>query len=456
MMRKKLLCILCSVMLVLTACGSEGEAPSKGKKREAAEKKQVTLTDTPTPTQVVENTPTPTAEPEYTVIRMLCTAVKTDSTRYSYEVAIEELQKRHPEIHFEWDAKDLYDYKEIIKASLPFMDEEGAPDIFISYAGELFQTVVNSDTAYCLENIYPEYRDVLPRKFCKNMTRDGVLYGIPLNFNAVLMYTNMDVLGKVGYDSVPQTVSEWLECCERLKAAGIVPLGCAGREAWCISEVFEPILLQTLGAGELNKRFAGEASWDDPAVANAVDLLQQMIAKGYIDPNTNNMSNDEVKEEFYDGRYAFYINGSWNTADMAAQLGADKVRISAFPALDPQNAPSKVFIGGPTEGITVNARSKNPELSAKLAFELAQLISKYEYLDGCGYTPFTVDYADSNLNEITQRAERLFTDSEDMVLFGDALMRSDDVNPYLMGLLKVYEGLINGKGFTDYMKTNVR
>jgi len=127
-----------------------------------------------------------------------------------------------------------------------------------------------------------------------------------------------------GWDHVPETYEDLTKCCDDLLAKGIIPFGCAGKETWCVTEYLEPIIIKTIGFEALNKIFAGEATWNDPDIAGAVTTFQEMINKGYFDPNGAALGNDEVKANFLAGKTAFYQNGSRNTGEVDQLLGYHK------------------------------------------------------------------------------------------------------------------------------------
>jgi sn-glycerol 3-phosphate transport system substrate-binding protein len=53
---------------------------------------------------------------------------------------------------------------------------------------------------------------------------DGKMIGVPFNSSTCLMYANMDILKKVGIESVPKTYEEFEAMAPKIKAAGYIPL----------------------------------------------------------------------------------------------------------------------------------------------------------------------------------------------------------------------------------------
>jgi len=459
-MRKKLFCIVLAMILLLSACADDSATVRKGKTRKAPEternhseeKNPTPDTDTPTPTP---DAPTPTPEQELH-LRMWCVAVENDSTRPAYDRAVREMRKKYPDICLDWEAMQYDEYKMKIKAVMANPEGNPMPDIFYTYGGHFLEDFVTLGRVLCLDDYYEDYADVLPKNTCVNVTYNGKLYGIPTNYNVVLMFSNMDILAKAGYEEVPSTLAELAACCDRLLALGYTPFSIAAgpNTEWCVSEYLEPVLLQFMGADALKDLFEGRTTWNNPDVAKAVDLLAEMMQKKYFAPECLNMSNDEAKSSFMGGKSAFYLSGSWNCADFShIPNGGDNIQVGTFPIINPEKGSSNAFIGGPTAGLAVYRNSPNAEIAAEYAFELTRLINAYGYLYGCGFSAFNDYYDDDEVNYLTRKVARLLTDSE-LVLFGDTVLDDSDLYHYYISMGKILTGEIDGAGFIEYMKSN--
>ncbi|MCR4621893.1 MAG: extracellular solute-binding protein [Clostridiales bacterium] len=385
------------------------------------------------------------AETEKTTLTMWCIATESDANRPAYEAAIAAFEAANPDIKIEWEAFENQSYKTKIKTAMA--DPDTLPDIFFTWAGAFLGDFVDQGNVYCLDETYAQFADSLPEVMLGNASYGGKHYGVPLTMNIVAMFANMDLLAEAGYDAVPTTYEDLIACCDALVAAGITPFGCAGSETWCVTEYLEPIILKTIGYEALNEIFAGRATWNDPAIATAVDTFQDMIIKGYFDPNGLSLGNDQVKANFIAGEYAFYQNGSWNCGEVDDAEG--NFQVALFPVLDAEKATYSQVIGGPSDTLAVAATSKNPELAAKAAFELGKEICHYGYLAGSGLPAWTPDYDTSTVKALVADVAAMVAAADGMVLFGDTAMSADPANTYLNFVSKVYGCEIDGAGFVD-------
>ncbi len=406
-------------------------------------------------TACTDETGTHKAEEKNSVkLTMWCIATEGDSNRRSYEKAIADMKAKYPEIEFDWEAIENESYKTKIKSAVAANE---LPDIFFTWSGAFLGDFVNVEKVYCLDDVLEKYADELPETMLGNTTYNGKHYGIPTTMNIVGLFANMELLNSVGYNEIPGTFDEFIVCCDRLKSAGIIPFGCAGNETWCVTEYLESVIEKSIGVDALNDIFLGQASWDNEDVARAVDIFQDMINSGYFDPQGATLTNNEIKDNFISGKYAFYMNGTWNCADFAAnEEFFPKVRVAEFPVINSQAAKLGQLIGGPTDTLAVAAVSPNAGIAAEYAVELGKLICHYGYLDGCGL-PAWIPYGDTGtINELTRTVAQICSRADAYVLFGDTAMNADDKDIYLEYVAKVYGKEIDGQGFIKGLTKDIR
>ena len=321
---------------------------------------------------------------------------------------------------------------------------------------ELYPLVKTNYLDLDVDDVYAKYASELPEVMMGNVKYDGKYYGVPMTMNIVGMFANMEILQEAGYDAVPATYDELIACCDALVAKGVIPFGCAGKETWCVTEYLESIIEKTAGATALNQIFAGDATWGNEDVAKGVGIFQEMIEKQYFDPEGIALSNDEIKANFMAGKYAFYMNGTWNCADFDKAGLSEKVQVAEFPVIDSSKSQLGELIGGPSDTLAVAADSPNAAVAAESAFEIAKGICHYGYLDGCGLPAWTPDYDTSSINPLTQSVAEIVANSSQMVLFGDTAMSADSANIYLDYVGQIYASAIDGQAFVDGLVRDIQ
>lgn len=447
---KKVFAILLAVcmMLGLVACGAkEAAAPAAAApaKSEAAPAKAAEAA----PAKAADAAP---AAEEKIKLEMWCIATESDSNRHAYEAAIEEVCAAYPNVEFSWEAIENEAYKTKIKAAVSANE---MPDIFFTWSCAFLGDFVKADRVLCLDEYYKSVTD-LPEVMMGNTTYDGKHYGVPTTMNIVGLFANMEILKANGYDEVPGTYDEFIACCDVLKANGVIPFGCSGKETWCVTEYLESVIEKSAGADALNDIFLGRATWQNQDVSDAVDTFQSLVTNGYFDPDGIALSNDEVKANFMAGKYAFYMNGTWNCADFAANPDfKDKVQVSEFPVINADKASLGMLIGGPSDTLAVAASTANPDVAANFCIDLGRAICHYGYLDGCGLPAWNVTYDDSAVNPLTKTVAEICANANAYVLFGDTAMSANSAQTYLSYVDQIYGCAIDGAGFVGGLAADI-
>ena len=225
------------------------------------------------------------AEGEKITLTLWDIATESDANRPAYDGALAAIKEAHPEIEIVEVSTENQAYKDKIAAAMA--DTTTLPDIFFTWSGAFLGDFVEQNAVYALNDVYGNlaFKDSLPEVMLANGTFDGKSYAVPLTMNIVVLFANMDLLAQAGWTEVPTTYEDLIKCCDDLVAAGIVPFGCSGKETWCVTEYLEPIMEKYVGAETLGSIFAGKTSWKDDDIKVAVETFQDMIKKGYFDPN---------------------------------------------------------------------------------------------------------------------------------------------------------------------------
>ena len=374
-------------------------------------------------------------------------ATESDSSHQSFIDAIAAYEAAHPNVKIEHDTTANEAYKTKIKSAMA--SGEGLPDIFFTWGMGFLGDFVDAGRVYCMDDLYAKYAAELPEVMTTNASFGGSKYGVPYSMSVVTLYANMELLKKAGWEEIPATYEDMMKCCEDLKAAGIIPFGVSGKELWCLSEYVEPLVIKSIGGAKLRDIYNGVASWNDPGVVKAIAAFQEMVEKEYFDPSAIALGNDEVKNNFIAGKYAFYQNGSWNNGDIGKAEIAANVKAGTFPVLDPENATLYQMIGGPNNTLAVTATSKHPEVAAEAAFELGKFLSNADYVSGANLPCWAADPNAELSNALIPAVAEMVSKADDMVLFGDNFLSADAANTYLDYIGLAFAGEITAEEFAE-------
>ncbi len=374
-------------------------------------------------------------------------ATESDSSHQSFIDAIAAFEAANPGVKIEHNTTANEAYKTKIKSAMSSGKE--LPDIFFTWGMGFLGEFVDGGRVLNLDEYYANYAAELPQVMTTNVTYGDSVYGVPYSMSIVALYANMDLLKKAGWEEIPATYEDMMKCCEDLKAAGIIPFGVSGKELWCLSEYLEPLVIKSIGGAKLRDVYNGKTSWNDAGIVKAVAAFQEMVNKGYFDPSAAALGNDEVKNNFIAGKYAFYQNGSWNNGDIGKSDIAANVKVGTFPVLDPENATLMQMIGGPNNTLAVTATTEHPELAAKAAFELGKFLSNADYVSGANLPCWAADPNAVVANDLIPAVADMVSKADDMVLFGDNFLSADAANTYLDYIGLAFAGEITPEEFAE-------
>lgn len=137
---------------------------------------------------------------------------------------------------------------------------------------------------------------------------DGRQVAIPFVVGGVrVLYYNADLLAKAGIAEPPGTWDEFLDACERLRAAGITPL----LEPWghhrgMLNENFFPLLWQA--GGRLFTEDGSATAFNSPEGLAAADYLLGLKETGAMPASVTSLVNEDAEAAFTRGENAFLFS----------------------------------------------------------------------------------------------------------------------------------------------------
>ena len=273
------------------------------------------------------------------------------------ESKIAEYEKAHPDIDIVVESAQNDAYKEKIKV---VVGGEDAPDIFFSWCGEFSERFLREDL---IMNLTPylekdkEWKDSLIESQLVNYTKDGVTYGIPFRLDCKLFFYNTKLFEENGL-KVPTKWNEFIEVCDKLKAAGVTPISYGNQDKWP-SAHYRGSLNQMLVSDEVREKDfdPSQGEFTDPGYEEALKLYQQLLP--YCNDAVNGTAADMARTNFAMGKAAMYyaeiIEIPYIT-DLNAGLDYGMFK---FPVVEGPGNPD--ILTGVPEGFVVSSKTKYPD-----------------------------------------------------------------------------------------------
>ena len=160
---------------------------------------------------------------------------------------------------------------------------------------------------------------------------DGKTMCIPYIPQAFMIFCNKGLLEECGVTEYPQTWEELMDACEKVKAAGHIPVTTDSN--YCTSWVGY-YMSRRLGNDRVMELAKDSSQWaSEQGIKDTAEAIANMAAKGYFDPNIeSNVYPAAQQDMVISENVAMYINGTWLPNEVAETTPDDfKWGAFAFP-----------------------------------------------------------------------------------------------------------------------------
>lgn len=264
-----------------------------------------------------------------------------DPALSSWQKMADDYMAAHPNVKIEITVLE----NEAFKTKLTTVMQSGeVPDIFQSWGqGGMIEQVnagLLKDITDELDANNGEWRNSLGAldAFAVN----GRNYGVPWDMGAVTFWYNKDLFAQAGIEKTPETWSEFLADCEKLKAAGITPIAVGEGDKWPGMHIWA-YLVSRIGGAEAfaaaaDMSDARKGSFEDPAFVQAGYELKKLVDGGYFQEGFLGATHDDMQAAFGNGKAAMILGGQWSPSVQAANSadlqGVRNLGMFNFPAVE--------------------------------------------------------------------------------------------------------------------------
>ena len=143
-----------------------------------------------------------------------------------------------------------------------------------------------------------------------NMTVDGHIYSMPVNIHREnALFYNKQIFAAHNLQP-PTTLSELLQVCATLKAAGVTPIATA-QQGWILRIMFNTLAMGSMGADAFHAYMTGGPR-DDAALNAAIDAFGNVLTN-YVNASASNTNFGwtDAAGEVAAGRAAMFLHGDW-------------------------------------------------------------------------------------------------------------------------------------------------
>jgi raffinose/stachyose/melibiose transport system substrate-binding protein len=277
------------------------------------------------------------------------------------EALIAQYQSENPEVKVE---RNLIDFPQAQQTIKPALTSGSGPDVMHYALGPAYMNVLaNAGLLLPLDKYDAKYgwKKQFPSWIYNQGTYKGSLYGLGTEIFFQGVYYNKETFKRLGV-AVPKTYAEFLSICKAAKAANLIGASVSDKEGWPGYHLSAIFLTSGVGKAKTEQILQGKEGFDQPAVAEAFDLLANLVKEGYITPEPNAVSFQDANREFWAGKSAMSLQGgSWLSQETWKSIG-ENAGIFALPPSKP--GLKQMAAGGIGAGLLVSATTKYPDQSA--------------------------------------------------------------------------------------------
>ncbi|GAA0291817.1 glucose/mannose transport system substrate-binding protein [Gracilibacillus halotolerans] len=192
------------------------------------------------------------------------------------------------------------------------MQGNDPPSTFQVHGGaELNESWVAADMMEPLNDFYEEYElmDKFPEELIDLVSKDGNIYSVPVNIHrGNVIFYNKAVFEDNGI-SEPTTLDEFMDVLQQLQDAGVTPLAMGDKEAWTATQIFENLLLATLGPDDYRNLWTGDVAFDDDRIVEAAEYFKTIL--GYVNEDHASRNWQDAAQLVGEGEAGMTNMGDW-------------------------------------------------------------------------------------------------------------------------------------------------
>ena len=203
---------------------------------------------------------------------------------------------------------------------------------------------------------------------------------------------------------MPTDWNGFLALCKDLQSKGITPIALGSKNRWPAQFWFDYLLLRSAGPDYRAQLMAGEASYDDPQVKQAMGMWKALVDAGYFVENANANTWTDASDQVARGDAAMTLMGTWITGywnGLGLVPGAD-YDFFPFPSIM-AGVPSASV--GPVDGLVIGANTTNPKGAEEfLKFMVSDTGVQAAWSKAQGALSANVNVDASNYNSVMLKA----------------------------------------------------
>ncbi len=331
-----------------------------------------------------------------------------------YGPAVEEMNRRfhaeNPAITVQYENIPTDQYETVLKARLAGGD---APDVFGAHDIKPY-----AKAGYLMDLSKEAWVPFMYDAAIASNSYHGKVYALSMNQNVIGVVYNRKIFSDLGL-SVPATWDEFLQVCQKIKSAGIVPLALGIKDQWVTQLVPYGMTGSALYPNDPTfdqNVLAGKASFASSAWVKIMQDYLDLNKRGFFNQSPLGVTYDQSTQLVALGKAAMIAQGDWVVP--AVKQANPAINLGMFPSPYVTQAGQKtVVLSGVGPYVAISAATRHPNEARKyVAFcarpDIAALyLKKGGSIPALKNVPGKPDPALTEMQQYISKGTHVFPDS---------------------------------------------
>ena len=264
-------------------------------------------------------------------------------------------QKDHPDVNIQLQFLE----NEAYKAKLPaLLQSSEAPDMFYTWGGGVLDIQRSSGflqpVTEAMDADNGAWRKTFAASAINGLTFDGDVWAVPVRVGTVAFFYNKEMFKKAGVDGdAIKTWDDFLGAVQKIKDAGMVPLGCDGADKWPLHFYYSYLVMRNGGEAALAAVKAREPNaFMADAFIKTGEQLNQLGAMDVCQPGWEGSHWPSEMGELGDGRVAMALSfedtqrRQKQSSTSGEGIGDENVGRFVFPVVEGGKGDAGATFGG--------------------------------------------------------------------------------------------------------------
>jgi raffinose/stachyose/melibiose transport system substrate-binding protein len=196
------------------------------------------------------------------------------------------------------------------------------------------------------------------------LTLNGHYYAVPREVTVLNFFYNRAIFAKYGMKP-PKTWAQFLSVSAKLKHNGVTPLTVTGTFAGYMQMYYDYLVTRRAGSAAVQAAIDGKRSFSSvPGALAAANDLATVVKRGYLLNGFEGTDFTAAQLDFFQGRAAMMLMGSWLVGEMKASIPSD-FQLGTFPFPQVPGGKGNGVLFGTVNVMTVAKQSKRPDLGVE-------------------------------------------------------------------------------------------